>query len=100
MSTGRRGIVVGVAHVRDAQRLRHATAARSGRWKRRTEQMWLRSTRSSSTAMRRYRFSLAEVVMIDMPSCMGVVQAGNRRSVPASSTMHTRHAPTALRPLR
>ena len=32
-----------------------------------------------------------------MPSWIGVVQAGSRRSVPASSTMQTRQAPTARR---
>src|ERR1035441_3251916 len=29
-----------------------------------------------------------------MPSCTGVVQAGNRRLTPDTSTMHRRHAPT------
>jgi hypothetical protein len=43
---------------------------------------------------------LAEVVLIDMPSCTGVVHAGSSLSVPASSTMHTRHTPVALSPLR
>ena len=50
--------------------------------------------------MRRYRVSRAESVITDMPSCAGVVQAGNRRSTPATSTMQIRHAPTGLRPSR
>ena len=64
------------------------------------EQTWFLSTSRSSTAIFRYRASFAEAVLIDMPSCTGVVQAGSSRSVPASSTMHTRHAPTALSPSR
>ena len=36
--------------------------------------------------------------MTDIPSWMGVVHAGNNRSVPETSTKQIRHAPTSVRP--
>ena len=50
--------------------------------------------------MRRYRASFGEFVVTDMPSCIGVVQAGNKRSLPETSTRHTRHAPTGREPVK
>ena len=99
MSTGQAGIVVGVADVGDAELLRHG----------------LQLAMAVGDAGR------ADVIALDQEQLdghaavegepggggldrhaflMGVVQAGSRRSVPASSTTQTRQAPTALRPLR
>ena len=63
-----------------------------------TAHTWLRSANSSSSAIFRYDSSCAEVVTTAWPSCTGVVQAGSRRETPDTSTMHSRHAPTVLRP--
>ena len=38
--------------------------------------------------------------MTRMPSAIAVVQAGNRRSEPSTSTTHTRHEPVSDRPRR
>jgi len=44
--------------------------------------------------------SLGDTVVTDIPSCTGVVQAGNNRSVPEISTMQSRQAPTGVSPSR
>src|SRR3954453_19283178 len=62
--------------------------------------MWFRSIRSNSTEIRRYRVSFGEVVLTDIPSWIGVVHAGNKRSEPDTSTRQIRHAPTAVNPSR
>ena len=99
-STGSCGKVVGIAHAGDAQALRHVPATRSGRWRR---------TRRRRDCARRAEVrwsygdscvSFGELVVTDMPSCTGVVQAGSRRSMPETSTMHSRQAPTGVSPSR
>src|SRR5512142_2105708 len=63
-----------------------------------TAHWWLRSEKRNSRAIRRYWVSFGELVVTDMPSCTGVVQAGRSRPTPETSTTHSRHAPTALMP--
>src|SRR5271157_2182184 len=46
-------------------------------------------------AIFRYSASFSDWVVTLMPSCTGVVQAGSSRPIPDTSTMHSRHAPTA-----
>src|ERR1035441_6699473 len=54
----------------------------------------LRSLNRNSMAIFRYCVSFSELVVTLMPSCTGVVQAGNRRPTPETSTMQRRQAPT------
>ena len=98
MSTPTLGIAVGIADAVDAQLLRQglqlAVAVRNAD---RADMIALDEQQLERDASVAPAASASSVVT-DMPSCTGVVQAGSRRSTPDTSTMHSRQAPTAVRP--